>query len=79
VDNGAVDQPIEVEKSYGREETIAKLQRLVDSLEQGKPFQIQIGGQRIVVPPDAEIIFEFEASDEESELEIEIKWKPNKG
>jgi amphi-Trp domain-containing protein len=67
---------IEVEKSYKRDQTIAKLRRLVEALESHKPFTIQIGGQRVKVPSDAEIVFEFEASDDENELEIEIKWTP---
>jgi amphi-Trp domain-containing protein len=73
-----MDQPIEVEKGYGREETIAKMRRLVEALEKGETFQIQVAGQRINVPPTADIVFEFEASPEEYEFEIEIKWNPRR-
>ena len=66
---------IEVEKSYSNRETVAKLRRLVESLEQGKAFEIQVGGERIYVPADAKIEFEFEQDGGEKELEIEIKWK----
>ncbi len=68
-------EEIEVEKSYSNRETVAKLRRLVESLEQGKAFEIQVGGERIYVPADAKIEFEFEQDGGEKELEIEIKWK----
>ena len=68
-------EEIEVEKSYSNRETVAKLRRLVESLEQGKAFDIQVGGERIYVPADAKIEFEFEQDGGEKELEIEIKWK----
>ena len=68
-------EEIEVEKGYSNKETAAKLRRLAESLEQGEAFEIQVGGQRIYVPADAEIDFEYEQTGDEKELEIEIKWK----
>lgn len=64
----------EIEKGYANEKAAAKLRRLAEALEQGKAFQIQVGGTRIYVPPTAKITFEYETSDEENELEVEIKW-----
>lgn len=64
----------EIEKGYEKEKTAAKLRRLAEALDQGKAFEIQVGGRRIYVPPSAEIVFEYETSEEEEELEIEIKW-----
>lgn len=68
-------EEIEKEKGYSTKATAEKLRRLAESLEQGKAFEIQVDNQRIYVPADAEIDFEFEQSGDERELEIEIKWK----
>lgn len=65
----------EVEKGYSNKATAEKLRRLAEALEQGKAFEIQVDNQRVYVPADAEISFEFEQSDDGKELEIEIKWK----
>ena len=66
---------IEKDKEYSRKETINKIRRLADRLEQEKPFEIQVDHQRIYVPADALIEFEYEREGNEEELEIEIKWK----
>lgn len=68
-------EEIEKEKGYSNKATAEKLRRLAESLEQGKAFEIQVDNQRIYVPADAEIEFEFEKVDNICELEIEIKWK----
>ena len=65
----------EVEKSYATKETVAKLRRLADALENEKTFEIQVAGQRIYVPPYATVEFEYEREGDEEELEIEIKWR----
>ncbi len=66
---------IDTEKSYAVSQTVAKLRRLADALEQNKPFEIQIDNNRIVVPPDARIEFEYEKTKDGEEIEIEISWK----
>lgn len=48
-------QERDVEKTYGREETIEKLERLEASLKAGKAFEIQVAGERLYVPAHAEI------------------------
>lgn len=68
-------EEIEKEKGYSTKATAEKLRRLAESLEQGKAFEIQVDNQRIYVPADAEIEFEFEKVENICELEIEIKWK----
>jgi amphi-Trp domain-containing protein len=68
-------EEIEIEKGYSKSQTVAKLRRLADALEQGKPFEIQLDGKKITVPVDAEIDFEYEEDGDEKELEIEISWK----
>ena len=65
----------EVEKSYSTKEVVAKLRRLADALEDGKTFEIQIAGERIYVPPDATVEFEYARDGEAEEVEIEVKWK----
>ena len=68
-------EEIEVEKGYSNKQTAEKLRRLAEAIEQGKAFEIQVSGQRIYVPADATIDFEYETDDESHELEVEIKWK----
>lgn len=65
----------DVEKSYSTKEVVAKLRRLADALEEGKTFEIQIAGERIYVPPDAAVEFEYEREGDEEEVEIELRWK----
>ena len=68
-------EEIDTEKSYSTTQSIAKLRRLADALEQGKSFEIQIDNNKISVPPNARIEFEYEKNDEGEEIEIEISWK----
>jgi amphi-Trp domain-containing protein len=68
-------EEVEVEKGYSNKATAEKLRRLAESIEQGKAFEIQVKGERIYVPADAEIDFEYERTDNIHELEVEIKWK----
>ena len=68
-------EEVEVEKGYSNKQTAEKLRRLAEALEEGKAFEIQVGGQRIYVPADAEIDFEYEREENSHELEVEIKWK----
>ena len=65
----------DVEKSYSTKEVAAKLRRLADALEEGKTFEIQIAGERIYIPPDAAVGFEYERAGDEEEVEIELRWK----
>ncbi len=64
----------DVEKQYSRSESIDKLRRLADALENEEYFQIQIDHHRVNVPPRADIEFEYEAEGMDEEIEIEIKW-----
>ncbi|MFN0219342.1 MAG: hypothetical protein ACKVP4_11065 [Hyphomicrobium sp.] len=43
----------DIEKTYANADFIAKLRRLADCLEGGKPFAIQIAGERVRVPAGA--------------------------
>ena len=64
----------ELEKSYSNKDVVAKLRRLADALEGGRAFAIQVAGERVRVPPDARVAFEYERAGDEEELEIELKW-----
>jgi amphi-Trp domain-containing protein len=53
---------------------VAKLRRLADALETGKPFRIQVAGERIHVPARAEFSVEHERADGEEEVEFQLRW-----
>jgi len=65
----------EMEKSYTRTQAAAKLRRLAGALEQGKPYIIQVGGERIMIPSDAVFTIEHDRSGATEELEFEFTWK----
>jgi amphi-Trp domain-containing protein len=65
---------LEIEKSYPAAAVAAKLRRLADALEAGRSFAIQIGGQRVRVPADASVEFEYQRDGDDEEFEIELKW-----
>ena len=64
----------DVERMYATDEVVAKLRRLADALESGKPFRIQVAGERIRVPARAEFSIEHERGDGEEEVEFQLKW-----
>lgn len=66
--------PRDVEKAYPAKQFVEKLRRLADCIEQGSRFEIQVGGERISIPPDAEISVEHERSTTEEELEFQLRW-----
>ena len=53
---------------------MAKLRRLADCLEQGKPFRIQVAGERITVPSHALFNIEHEREGDQEEVEFQFKW-----
>lgn len=65
----------DVEKGYPKADFVAKLRRLADAIENGDRFEIQIAGERIYVPVRAEFTIEHERSDDEEEIEFQIKWE----
>ena len=64
----------DVEKSYPISDFISKLRRLVDSLEKGEQFEIQIAGERVYVPVRATYNIEHERGEGQEEIEFQIKW-----
>jgi amphi-Trp domain-containing protein len=65
----------DVERTYSVTDFTAKLRRLADALDSGKPFRIQVAGERFTVPKDARISVEHERGDDEVEIEFQLKWK----
>lgn len=64
----------DVERNYSVADFAAKLRRLADALETGKPFRIQIAGERFTVPKSAQLSVEHERGDDEEEIELQLKW-----
>lgn len=64
----------DVERNYTVADFAAKLRRLADALESGKPFRIQIASERFTVPPDAVASVEHERGEGEEEVEFQLKW-----
>lgn len=64
----------DIEKVYSAPEFVEKLRRLADCLEQGNAFEIQIAGERLYIPADAEFNIEHEREGDEQEIEFQLKW-----
>lgn len=65
----------DVVRDYPRSQFIAKLRRLADCLEEGRRFQIQIGGERVSIPAGARINIEHERSSDDEEVEFQLVWR----
>ena len=65
----------DIEKSYPRAQFVAKLRRLADSIETGKAFTIQVGGERLRISAKAKFNIEHERAGGEHELEFQLKWE----
>ena len=64
----------DIERIVNRRQFATKLRRLADSLDKGEPFRIQVGGERVTVPADAEIAVEHERSGSTEEVELQFRW-----
>ncbi|WP_439587724.1 amphi-Trp domain-containing protein [Hydrogenophaga sp.] len=64
----------DVERVYTNQEFVAKLRRLADAIEKGERFEIQVAGERIYVPVSAVFSVEHERSEEDEEIEFQVKW-----
>jgi len=65
----------DIERGFTVGEFVAKLRRLADALETGKPFSIQVAGVRLHVPADAIFTIEHEREGGAEELEFQLRWK----
>jgi amphi-Trp domain-containing protein len=64
----------DLEKTYSRTQFAAKLRRLADAVEAGRPFTIQIAGERVRIPANAEFNIEHERSEGREEVEFQLLW-----
>ena len=67
----------DIEKGYTLSQMVRKLKRLVDCLENNKPFRIQIAGERLVIPSSATFNIEHEREGMMEEVEFQFKWERN--
>lgn len=65
----------DIERGYPVAEFVAKLRRLADALETGKPFSIQVAGERLHVPAGAIFNIEHEREGGSEELEFQLQWR----
>lgn len=64
----------DLERTYSRAQFVAKLRRFADALEAREPFTIQVAGERLRVPADAEFTVEHEREGGMDELEFQVRW-----
>lgn len=64
----------DIEKGYPRRQFVAKLHRLAEAIETGKPFTIQVAGETLRIPADAVFNIEHERARSAEELEFQLKW-----
>ncbi len=66
----------ETKERLRREEVAAELRRLADQLERHNEVAVRREGMtiRVKVPDEVTLKFEVEVGDDESEIEIELKW-----
>jgi amphi-Trp domain-containing protein len=65
----------DLERAYSRSQFVAKLRRLADSLEAEGAFTIQVAGERLRIPADAEFNIEHERAGGLDELEFQLRWR----
>lgn len=65
----------DIEKTYTIKQTVQKLRRLADCLEEGKPFRIQIAGERVYIPATIAFNIEHEREGNAEEVEFQFKWE----
>lgn len=65
----------DIEKGYTAKQMAAKLRRLADAAEQGRPFVIQVAGEKLRIPADAVFNVEHEREGDLEELEFQFKWR----
>ena len=64
----------DLERAYPRAQFVAKLRRLADAIERGRPFTIQVAGERLRIPAEAVFNIEHERAEGAEELEFQLRW-----
>ncbi len=65
----------DIEKTYPARQFAAKLRRLADAVESGKPFTLQVAGERLRIPADALFNIEHEREGGVDEVEFQLRWR----
>ena len=65
----------DAERVYSVAEFVGRLRRLSDALEAGRPFEIQVAGERLYIPADATLSIEHERSGGTEEVEFQLRWE----
>lgn len=65
----------DLERTYTRAQFVAKLRRLADAIEAGRPFTIQVANERLRIPADAAFNVEHEREGDVEELEFQLRWQ----
>lgn len=65
----------DIEKTYPVRAFAAKLRRLADALEAGRPFGIAVAGERLRIPAGAKFSIEHEREGGDEELEFQLSWR----
>jgi amphi-Trp domain-containing protein len=61
-------------RAYSRTQFAAKLRRLADAIETGKPFIIQVAGEKLRIPAEVTFNIEHERTGSDEELEFQVLW-----
>ena len=65
----------DIERTYTRQQFVAKLRRLADALETEAPFTIQVAGERLRLPADVAFNIEHERVGGLDEVEFQLRWR----
>ena len=73
-------RPRDLERAYTPRQFAAKLRRLADAIEGGRPFTIQVAGEVLRIPATAEFNVEHErGADGDEEVEFQLRWRRDRG
>ena len=61
-------------RTYSRAQFARKLRRLADAIETGRPFFIQVAGEKLHVPADVTFNIEHERAGSNEEVEFQLLW-----
>jgi amphi-Trp domain-containing protein len=64
----------DIERAYSAKQFAAKLRRLAHAVESGRPFSIQVAGERLDIPAGVTFNIEHEREGRREELEFQLKW-----
>ena len=64
----------DIERGASPRQFAAKLRRLADAVEAGRPFTIRVAGEVLRIPAGAELSVEHERAAGVDELEFQLRW-----